>query len=273
MQNFSSSPAALFKSIWKNRALIIKLSKRDIQSRYKGTLFGVIWSLLNPLIMLTVFTFVFGKIVQAKWGHQHTDNMLDFSVALFCGLLIYFFFSEVIGRAATTIISNANYVKKVVFPLETLLLINLLSALYHFIMSFIVLLVLLFFSTWSFSIEALWVPLIVLPFVLLMLGLSWILAALGTYFRDINQLVAPGLTALMFLSPIFYPLSSVHDRFLWVYMINPLTFVIEQLRSVLINSMPPNFLGLFLYYLVSFFVLYVGYLVFQNTRKGFADVL
>lgn len=273
MRDFSISPIHLASDCWRQKRLIYNLSKREVVGRYRGSLVGIFWSFLNPLLMLIVFTFVFGEIFQARWGGTEQAGPLDFAVALFAGLLLFNFFSECLSRAPGLVIGNANYVKKVVFPLETLALVTLVAAFFHLAAGYSILLVLLLFSGWDLSWHALLVPLILAPFALLVLGLTWGLCALGVYLRDIGQLISPVLTAMLFLSPIFYPLENVNERFLWIYQLNPLTFVIEQVRAVLLLNQLPDWVGLMGYTLLSLIMGYAGFAVFQKTRKGFADVL
>ena len=273
MQAFSVSPMLLARDVWRNRRLVNNLSQREIVGRYRGSLLGIFWSFLTPLLMLTVFTFVFGEIFQAKWGARQTSGPLDFAVALFAGLLVFNLFSECIGRAPGLIIGNPNYVKKVIFPLETLSLVSLIAGLFHFIAGSAILLLLMLLSSWEISWHVVFIPVILLPFALLILGLSWSLSALGVYLRDIGQLISPLLTALMFLSPIFYPLSTVDDKFLLIYQANPLTFITEQVRMVLLENTFPDWTGYLYYSCVSCLVAFGGYAMFQKTRKGFADVL
>lgn len=241
--------------------------------RYRGSVFGVLWSFLTPVLMLAVFTFVFGEIFGARWGNAEQAGRLDFAVALFAGLLVFYFFSECIGKAPGLITANANYVKKVVFPLEILAYVTVVAALFHLAAGYIVLLALMLVSNWDFSWAMLLAPVMFLPLLLMVLGFTWALSALGVYLRDINQIIAPALTAAMFLSPIFYPLSSVSEKFLWLYMLNPLTFPIEQIRGLFLYATMPDWLGAFYYSLVSIAVAYAGFALFQKTRKGFADVL
>ncbi|SDS00378.1 lipopolysaccharide transport system permease protein [Halopseudomonas xinjiangensis] len=276
MQRFDISPVRLAKDIWIHRGLIFNLSKREIVGRYRGSFIGIFWSFLTPLLMLVVFTFVFGEIFQARWGARGGgggQGSLDFAVALFAGLLIFNFFSECISKAPGLVTSSANYVKKVVFPLEILTPVTLIAALFHLLAGYSILFLLMLFSSWEFSWHTLLLPVVFAPFLVLILGLTWGLSALGVYLRDVGQLIAPILTAMMFLSPIFYPLSSVHEKYLWIYQINPLTFIIEQTRAVLLESQIPNWNGYLLYSAVSVVVAFAGFAMFQKTRKGFADVL
>lgn len=273
MRDFSVSPFGLIKDIWQTRRLIYNLTKREVVGRYRGSFVGIFWSFLTPILLLTVFTFVFGEIFQARWGGREEAGSLDFAVALFAGLLIFNFFSECLARAPNLIIGNANYVKKVVFPLEVLTIVTILAAVFHLAAGYIILLILMMVSSWQISWTMLLTPVVFIPFLVMVLGFTWGLSALGVYLRDIGQLISPVLTAMMFLSPIFYPLSSVSEKFIWIYHLNPLTFVIEQMRAVMLQGVQPNWIGLVYYTVISVIVGYLGFVIFQKTRKGFADVL
>lgn len=274
MQDFSVSPLRLIKDTWNHRRLIANLAEREIVGRYRGSFIGIFWSFLTPLLMLTVFTFVFGEIFQARWaGTGQSAGPLDFAVALFAGLLIFYFFSECIGRAPSQVIENANYVKKVVFPLEILAMVTMIAAFFHLITGYVILILLMLISSWTFSWHVMLTPLLLMPFVLVVIGFSWALSALGVYLRDIGQMVAPILTAMMFLSPIFYPLSTVDEKYAWIYNLNPLTFVIEQVRAVMLHGQLPDWPGFAIYTIIGLLIAYGGFAIFQKTRKGFADVL
>lgn len=267
------SPAALMRDLWSHRGLIVSLTKREVIGRYKGSALGIFWSLLTPLLMLIVFTVVFGDIFQARWGNSENAGRLDFAAALFTGLLIYNFFSECLSKAPQIVLSQPNYVKKVVFPLEILAVVTVNAALFHLLVAYAILLALVFLSAWPLGSTALLAPLVFLPFFLLVQGLCWLLAALGVYLRDVTQLIAPALTALLFLSPIFYPLSSVPPRLSWLLMLNPITFIVEQMRAVLLHGQVPDWPGLGIYLLIGVATAWLGLAFFQKTRKGFADVL
>ena len=165
--------------------------------------------------MVTVFTFVFGEIFQAKWANSQSASHFDFAAALFSGLLVYNFFAECMSRAPSVITTNPNYVKKIIFPLENLSVVVVLAALFHLVIAFAVVLLLIAISSWKLTWTVLLTPAILSPLVFFTLGMNWLISALGVYLRDIGQIVSPVLTALMFLSPIFYPLSSVSSKFLW----------------------------------------------------------
>ncbi len=233
---------------------------------------GILWSLLNPLFMLVIFTFVFGVVFGARWGTA-SDSKTEFALILFCGLIIFNLFSECINRAPGLVLANPNYVKKVVYPLEILPLVTLGSALFHSAISLAVWLVgyLVFFG--APPLTAFWLPLIILPFALIILGLSWMLAFIGVFLRDVAQFIGLLTTALMFMSPIFYPASALPETYRPFLYMNPLTTIIEQTRNVLFWGKEPDFITLAIYLTVGLAFSCLGFALFQKTRKGFADVL
>lgn len=272
MQEFKLSPTAMVQSTWERRQLILAMARREILGRYRGSLFGLFWTLLNPLVMLTVYTFVFSVVFKARWGGG-SGSKAEFALVLFAGLMIFNLFAECINRAPTLILANVNYVKKVVFPLEILPIISLGTALFHMLVSFCVWLVFygIFFG-WP-PLTALWVPIVIFPLLMLVMGGSWIFASLGVYIRDTAQIVGVATTMLMFLSPIFYPLSALPESYQPLLLLNPLTPVIEMVRDCLIWNKSPSLAPLAIYYTLTAFVCWIGFVWFQKTRKGFADVL
>jgi lipopolysaccharide transport system permease protein len=269
-----TSLVALGKSLWRNRQLIVQMTKRDVLGRYKGSAMGVAWSFLNPVFMLVVYTFVFSEIFKIRWGGiGGDDSKTQFALVLFVGMISLSLFSEVLNRAPGLILANVNYVKKVVFPLEILPVISMGAALFHSFISLGVLIAAFSLFNGYLHWTAVFIPLVLLPLVILTLGLSWMMASLGVYLRDVGQTIGIIITVLMFLSPVFYPVTAVPERFRAFIMANPLTFIIEQARDVLIWGRIPNWLGLGIYSLSAVFVAWAGYAWFQKTRKGFADVL
>jgi lipopolysaccharide transport system permease protein len=268
-----SSPLALLRTLWTHRALVRALVAREIVGRYKGSLLGVLWSFLTPLLMVLVFTFVFGEIFQSRWAGSSNSGGLDFASALFTGLLAYQFFSDCLSRAPHMVVGNANYVKKVVFPLELLPVVSVVAAVFHLLVAYAILIALILASHWTLGPAALLAPLVVLPYILLILGLTWVVSALGVYLRDVGQLIQPALTAMLFLSPVFYPLSSVPVALQPVYWANPVTYVSETLRGVLLHQTYPDPVHWLLFTGLSLAVAWCGLWVFQTTRKGFADVI
>ena len=194
-------------------------------------------------------------------------------MVLFVGMIVLSLFSEVVNRAPGLILSNVNYVKKVVFPLEILPVVSTGAASFHSLVSLGVLLAAFAIFNGYLQWTALFIPLVLLPLVIVTLGLSWMLASLGVFLRDVGQTVVILTTVLTFLSPVFYPVTAVPEQFRPWLMANPLTFIIEQAREVLIWGHPPNGWGLCLYTLAATLFAWVGYAWFQKTRKGFADVL
>jgi lipopolysaccharide transport system permease protein len=272
MQNFSASPRELIASLWRHRNLIISFVQRDVLGRYRGSFMGILWSFLNPLFMLVVYTFVFSVIFKARWG-TGGDSKTEFALILFAGLMVFSLFAECVNRAPGVILGNPNYVKKVVFPLEVLPWVNLGSALFHGAISLCVwmLAYIIFFGVPHLT--ALYLPLILLPLIFFIMGLSWALASLGVYLRDAAQFVGIVTSTLMFLSPIFYPVTAIPERYRGLLYLNPMTPVIEQTRDVLYWGKAPDFALLGIYLIVTVFVAWLGFAWFQKTRKGFADVL
>jgi len=269
-----ASLVALAKSLWRNRQLIVQMTKREVVGRYKGSAMGIAWSFFNPVFMLIVYTFVFSEIFKSRWGGVGgDDSKTQFAVVLFVGMIVLNLFSEVLNRAPGLILSNVNYVKKVVFPIEILPVIAMGAALFHGLISLGVLLAAFFIFNGYLHWTVIFLPLVMLPLVILSTGLSWMLASLGVYLRDVGQTIAIFTTVLMFLSPVFYPVTAVPERFRPFIMANPLTFIIEQARDVLIWGRLPNWGGLGGYVFVATLVGWAGYGWFQKTRKGFADVL
>jgi len=272
-KNFSASPLALFFSFWKNKELIIRMINQEVIGRYKGTIVGLGWSFFNPILMLAVYTFVFSFVFKARWGEVAGENTADFAVILFVGLIVHSVFSEVINRAPTLIISNSNYVKKVIFPLEVLPIVAMGGALFHMMISIIVLISAILLSRGTVDWTILYLPIIILPLVFVTLGGAWILSSLGVYLRDVAQTVGVMTMAMLFLAPVFYPVAALPEKYQIYLYLNPLTFIIEQSRQVLIYGNSPGWKGLALYFSISFVVASIGYWWFQKTRKGFADVL
>lgn len=254
--------------------LIGVLSRREIEGRYRGSVLGIVWSMITPLLMLGIYTFVFGTVFTSRWPPQDNGDVPgSFSVILFAGLILFQIFSEVVNRAPTLILSNLSYVKRVVFPLEILVPVSVATALFHAAVSLLILLPFIFITFGSISPTALLLPLCVAPLLLYTLGLGWFLASLGTYWRDIGQITATVTTALLFLAPIFFPLSALPEWIQPVLILNPVSLPIEQTRAVLLFGHLPDFVGLGIYTAIGALVCAGGYMWFQATRKGFADVL
>jgi len=249
------------------------MTKREVVGRYKGSAMGLAWSFFNPVFMLTVYTFVFSVIFKSRWGVGGEESKTQFAVVLFVGMIVHGLFAEVLNRAPALILSNVNYVKKVVFPLEILPVIAMGASLFHSIISLGVLLAAFALFNGYLHWTVVFIPLVVLPLVILTLGLAWMLASLGTFLRDVGQTIGIITMVLMFLAPVFYPVTAVPEEMRPWLTANPLTFIIEQAREVLIWGRVPNWTGLGIYTAVAMAITWIGYAWFQKTRKGFADVI
>jgi lipopolysaccharide transport system permease protein len=259
-------------SLWRHRQLLWQLTERDTVARYRGSAMGLVWAAIYPLLMLTVYTFFFTEVFRSKWSLA-AQSKGEFALILFVGLLLYGFFSEAFVRAPSMIASNPNLVKKVVFPLEILPAVNLGTALFHLVIGFLIWLGFCLAIDGPPPPTALLLPLLVMPLALMTLGFSWVLASLGIYLRDIGH-VAPIVTAvLMFASPIFYPVAALGEPFRSIVMLSPLTIPIEQARIVLIEGRAPDWMALGIYSVIAVGAAFGGFVWFQGTRKGFADVL
>ena len=268
-----TSLVSLAKSLWRNRQLILQMTRREVAGRYKGSALGLAWSFFNPVFMLAVYTFVFSVVFKARWGVGGEESKTQFAVVLFVGMIVHGLLAEVLNRAPGLILGNVNYVKKVVFPLEILPVVSMGAALFHSFVSLGVLLIAFALFNGYLHWTAVLAPLVVLPLIILTLGLAWMLASLGVFLRDVGQTIGIITTVMLFLAPVFYPITAVPERFRPIIMANPLTFIIEQAREVLIWGHLPNWLGLGTYTLVAVAIAWAGYAWFQKTRKGFADVL
>ncbi len=265
-------PIVLLKSLIINYRLIVGLVGRDISGRYRGSIFGLLWSFFYPILMLVVYTFVFSVVFKAKWSSD-SSSKTEFALILFAGLILFNLFSECIGRAPNLIVGNVNYVKKVIFPIEILPVVAMGAALFHLLISLLVWLIayFVFFGIPYFTILQL--PLVVLPLMLTVLGLSWLLASLGVYLRDVAQIVGVIVTVLMFMSPLFYPVTALPENFQQWMMLNPLTFVVEQARDVMFWGKSIEWVAWSKQTAIAVVVAWLGFAWFQKTRKGFADVL
>jgi lipopolysaccharide transport system permease protein len=272
MQNFSLSPQEMGRSLWRNRELISSLTQREVIGRYRGSTLGILWSFFNPVLMLAVYTFVFSVVFKARWN-AGSESRTEFALVLFAGLMVFNLFSECVTRAPSLILSNANYVKKVVFPLEILPWVSLGSALFHTLISLGVWL--LFYAVFFGipPVTAWLLPVVVIPLIAFTMGISWFLASLGVYLRDVSQIIGILTTVLMFLSPIFYPVSSLPEEYRGLFQLNPLTPTIEMARDVLIWGKLPDWTLYGVSLAAALLVACLGFAWFQKTRKGFADVL
>lgn len=258
---------------WQHRTLIYQFARREVLGRYRGSLLGLGWSFVTPLLMLSVYTFVFVGVFKARWPGAESGGGGEFALQIFAGLLVFNLFSEVANRAPNLILEQPNLVKKVVFPLEILPWVSVLSGIFHLLLGCGVLLLGALLVRGGLPPSAITLPLVLLPFLVLLLGLSWLLSALGVFVRDIGQMMGLMINLMMFLSPIFYSMDSLSPALRRWMLANPLTLIIEQVRATALGGVWPDWQALALYSLAALAIGWLGTTFFQATRKGFADVL
>ena len=260
-------------ALLEHRELLWRLTERAVASRYKGSALGVGWSLLQPLVMLGVYTFVFSTIFKSRWIGLEETGTLGYAVNLFAGLIVFNLFADCIGGSAGLVVSNKNYVTKVIFPLELLGATTLGSATFQAVTSALILVGFEIVAFQRIPITILFLPLVWLPLLLGCLALSWVVSALGVFLRDLEQLVPVLLSMTMFLSAVFYPISSLPSDVQPLMHLNPLAVVIEQTRRVAVAGMVPGLRYLLLGSVIGIIGCEVAYRGFQRARRGFADVL
>ena len=269
MSTITINPLRISADLWRNRYLLGQLVKRDVLIRYRGAIFGVLWIFLSPLIMLTIFAFIFGQIFQARWPQQ--DTGVPFWLLLYSGLIAFNVFAETISRAPTSVRGYPSFVKKIIFPLDILPMVPLGAALVHGGFNFLILFSALAW-TGHLHISVLLFPVLIVPIIFLALGLSWFFAAWGVFLRDMTQIVPVFVQMLMFLSPVFYPVSAVPEILRPIYQFNPLGTVIETSRAA-ISGHPVEMHAWGVALAFSLFISVLGFAFFQHSRDEFADVL
>lgn len=261
-----------FSALLAHRSLTWELAKREVLGRYRGASFGLMWSLISPFLMLMVYSFAFGFVMKSRWPQGQATGV-HYSIILFIGLIVHGFLAECLNRAPLLITSNANFVKRVIFPLEILPWPMVLSALFHTGMNILVFIALHLLLDHQLPWTIVFLPVVLAPLVVLALGVSWLLAALGVYLRDISQITGVLTTALLFLSSAMFPATAIPPAYRWLLNLNPLTFMIDQARAVALWGNLPDWPGLALYTCCALLILAAGYTLFTLTRRGFADVL
>jgi lipopolysaccharide transport system permease protein len=268
-----SLPIRVFTDLARSRYLIRQFLQRDISGRYRGTFFGLFWSFLSPLLMLAVYLFVFGFIFKSRFGVQKNESTFDFGLALFCGLNLFNLFSDVVLRSPTLVLQYPNFVKKVVFPLEILPVVATGTAIFHCLVAFLPLAIGLSISRHEVPFTVLYLFIFLVPLSLLTCGASWIFAATGVFFRDIQPVLTAAITILMFMSAIFFPLQAVPENWRGLIGINPMVHLIDSGRAAIVWGMTPDWLTYSLLVSGSLAVFLLGYFVFDRSKSAFADVI
>lgn len=252
--------------------LIYQFARRDIEAKFRQSWLGMAWLLLAPMLMLAIYTLVFRHIFQVRWSPPNEGN-LAFALRLYTGLVIFNFFAECINRAPHLMLEQPHLIKKVVFPLEILPWASVLSASVQLWLGGVILMALHLLGLGALPISALTLPLVWLPLLPLCLGLSWLLASLGVFIRDIGQVVGLVMSALVFISPVFFPAEVLPRKVQeWIWL-NPLAPIMTQTRQVLLQGQWPDWSGWITSLVACSVLAVIGAALFQRLREGFSDVL
>ena len=256
----------------RHAALILPLAAQDLKAKYRQSKLGLLWLFLTPLLMLGMYTLVFREVFQVRWAPAN-ENIWAFALRIYAGLAVFNFFAEYVNRAPHLILEQPYLVKKIMFPVQSLAWISLLSQLSTLLSSTLVLMALGFLGMGQLPLSAISLWLVWLPLVPLCLGLGWALSAMGVYVRDIAQVLSMIMSALVFVSPVFFPAEALPKAardWLWL---NPLSLPMTQTRQVLIEGVWPDWSSWTVNMLLAMAVAYAGAWIFQKLRSGLADVL
>jgi lipopolysaccharide transport system permease protein len=260
-------------SLARNQQLLLRLAGRELSARFRGSVLGLAWTVLTPLLLAAVYTFVFTSVFKMRWAGADESSVANFATYLMVGLALQGILVECLARAPGLMRANPSYVTKVVFPLEILPFVPLLPAIVTACVSLLAAIVINLYLTGHLYGTILFIPLFLAPFVLYVAALTMIISAFGVYLRDLAQIVNIIIPLTLFLSPVFYPLEAVPARIQPLLVINPLTFAIEQLRLVIIKGGFPDWAGLALYTVIAIICVSLAHRIFASMRKGFSDVV
>ncbi|MER2606721.1 MAG: ABC transporter permease [Siculibacillus sp.] len=264
--------AAPLTSVWKNRELFRRVLVRDLQASFRGSVLGFAWVVVIPLVLVALYTFVFGVILKSGWSRT-PRSALEVPLIYFCGLMIFVFFMEVVTRSAVVVREYSTYVTKIIFPVDILSVVVVGTALFKFVINLVLLVVFLLIVTGGVPVGILWLPVLMVPLILTAAGISWIFAAIGAYVRDLTLALQAFAPIIMFMSPIFYSIEQVPEQFRPFYYLNPLTYVLEHARNALFFDGPVDLAGYGAYLAASLVMFWVGWVLFGRLRAGFADVV
>lgn len=268
-----ANPFVFIPALWRRRHLIRQLTWREVTGRYRSSVLGFAWSLATPLVTLTLYTFLFGVVFKARWPASERGDLSEFGLMIFAGLTAFALFSECVNRAPGLITASPNYVKKVVFPLEVLPVSVLGSALFHTGISVLLLLAAHLLLSGALSWQALWLPLMLVPLAALALGLSWFLASLGVFLRDIGHTTTLVTQVLFFATPIFYPREALPISLRQIVDFNPLSPMIDNVRRVTVQGVAPDWPGFAFSLVAGLVALCLGHAWFAKSKRAFADVI
>lgn len=258
--------------LWHHRRLVVRLARREVEAQFRGSLLGLLWTLLVPLLMLAVYSFVFSVVFEPRWTLP-PGGRGNFALLLFSGLIIFSMFAEPVNRAPGLVLENVSYVKRVIFPLVVLPWVSLAVAAFTGLMSGVVLAAYYLLTVGLPPLSVLWLPICFGPLVFLTVGLGWMLSGLGVYLRDLRPLVSVLVSGLFFLSPVFYPLTAIPERYRPILELNPLAVVLEGSKAALFYGLRPNLRLLAISSLACFLFAWAGHATFRRLRPGFADVV
>lgn len=267
-------PLRMVRSLWAKRELIRTITVRDLAARYRGAKLGFAWAFLTPALQMLVYTFVFSVVLSVRLTGRESETTTQYAVLLFAGLSAFALFAESIGRAPGLIVGRRHLVKKVQFPLEILPVTMVFTSLFTAILGILLAMIAHLALGGAVGLHALLTPLVLVPALLVAVGVSWILAALGVYFRDLQQLVGAIVQRLLFfLTPIIYPIERVPEAVRPVLYLNPMTPVVEGVRRTLLLDRAPEWGPLAIWTVIGLALCVGGHALFMRTRRGFADVL
>jgi lipopolysaccharide transport system permease protein len=260
-----------FRTIWRNRGLIRVMARRDILGRYRGSFGGSLWTVLSPLLLMLTYLFVFGVVLRSRFPGD--PSPAGFALYYLAGMLPWLAFSEAAGRAPVVMLEHRNFVKKLVFAVETLPVNPVASGLIAEFIAVALFCVLLLVTRHSIPLSVLWLPVLLVPQVLFTAGVSWFLAALGVFVRDLGQIMGFLMTIWFFLTPICYPEDSLPDSVAPLLRKNPLYVLVRGYRAIFLEHQPPPFGSLWKFWVLSLVVFVLGHAWFYKLRKSFADLL
>lgn len=256
---------------WRHRALIRRLVWRKIQAQYRGSVFGLLWTLLQPLLLLAVYTFVFSIVFRARWGEVGSNT--EFALFVFSGMILYAVFSRCANESPSLLASHQTYIKQLVFPSEVLPWVSAIAALFDFVVGLGLLIVFRLGLGEPVPATSLLLPLMILPTLLLTLAFVWLIAPLGVFLKDVSQVVGLFTTSLLFLSPIFYPLSRIPEWLQPYFRLNPFVGILEMARGSLFQGRLPDWEALATLTGLTWLGAWLGYAWFMRSKSSLADAL